>query len=190
VIGRLHTVIDGAWLVLVVVWLLGSLSNKPAAQVQSALSRFLQAIPLIVALFLLFDPATAVGPLAWKLVPASPTWLYTGAVLTVAGILIALWARIVLGRNWSAMVSVRREHRLARSGPYRLVRHPIYSGLLLALFGTAIYKRQLSGLLAVALALVAWKVKSLQEESFMLEEFGGEYARYSQEVKGLIPFVW
>jgi protein-S-isoprenylcysteine O-methyltransferase len=189
-IGQLHNLIDGAWLVIAVIWLLGSLTNKRTVQVQSIRSRVLQAIPVMAAFFLLFDSNTAVGPLAWRFVPADPDWRYFGAALTVAGIAVAIWARFLLGQNWSAMVTVKRDHRLVRSGPYRLVRHPIYSGLLLALLGTAIYQRQVRGLLAVALALAAWKIKSLQEESFMLEQFGGEYARYRKEVKGLIPFVW
>jgi protein-S-isoprenylcysteine O-methyltransferase len=189
-IGRLDSMVDGAWLLLGAVWLLGSLTNKATAKMQSATSRFIQAIPVILAFFLSFDSDTAVGPLAWRFVPATPTWLYMGAAFTVAGILVAIWARFFLGRNWSAVVTLKRDHQLVRLGPYQLVRHPIYSGLLLALLGTALFHGQLRGLLAVILALAAWKFKSLQEESFMLQEFGGEYARYMQEVKGLIPFVW
>jgi protein-S-isoprenylcysteine O-methyltransferase Ste14 len=189
-IGELRNVIDGAWLAVGAVWLLGSLTNKATAQMQSARSRVIQAIPVILAFFLSFDGDTAVGPLAWRFVPATPAWLYLGASLTVAGILIAIWARFFLGRNWSSVVTVKHDHLLVRTGPYSLVRHPIYSGFLLALLGTAIYHGQVRGLLAVVFALAAWKLKSLQEESFMLQQFGGEYARYMQEVKGLIPFVW
>jgi protein-S-isoprenylcysteine O-methyltransferase Ste14 len=125
-----------------------------------------------------------------RFVPAGPGSWIAGAALTVVGILSACCARFFLGRNWSATVTVKQDHELVRSGPYRLVRHPIYSGMLLAIFGTALFIGQVRGLLAVVLALCGWKWKSLQEESFMQEQFGDSYTVYRRQVKSLIPFIW
>jgi protein-S-isoprenylcysteine O-methyltransferase len=77
-----------------------------------------------------------------------------------------------------------------RSGPYSIVRHPIYSGFLLALVGTAIVRGNVATFVGVALAILALRLKSLTEESFMLEQFGSQYTAYKRDVKALIPFVW
>jgi protein-S-isoprenylcysteine O-methyltransferase len=95
-----------------------------------------------------------------------------------------------LGSNWSARPTIKQDHTLVRSGPYRLVRHPIYTGILLALLGTAIYMGEIRALIGTVAALIAFKVKSLLEETFMTEQFGAEYTKYKQQVKALIPFVW
>ena len=85
---------------------------------------------------------------------------------------------------------IKRDHQLIRSGPYSFVRHPIYSGLLLAILGTATYIGEIRGLFALALAIIGLKWKSLTEESFMQEQFGSSYIEYKRHVKALIPFVW
>jgi protein-S-isoprenylcysteine O-methyltransferase Ste14 len=109
--------------------------------------------------------------------------------LTLAGAGFAIWARAYLGRNWSAIVTIKEDHRMVRSGPYALVRHPIYSGFLLALLGSALALGEVRGLVAVALAFLAWWFKSRLEEQFMEQRFGAEYAVYKRRVKALIPFV-
>jgi len=88
------------------------------------------------------------------------------------------------------MVTVKKDHKLVRNGPYALVRHPIYTGTLLALLGTAIVFGETQGLLVVALATLILWIKSRREELFMTEEFGEEYRQYKQKVKALIPYVW
>jgi protein-S-isoprenylcysteine O-methyltransferase Ste14 len=85
---------------------------------------------------------------------------------------------------------VKEDHQLIRSGPYSVVRHPIYSGFLLAILGTAIYNGEMRSLIALALVLIGWKIKSMREEAFMATEFGEQYVEYRQQVKGLVPFVW
>jgi len=84
----------------------------------------------------------------------------------------------------------RRGHALVRSGPYSIVRHPIYPGLLLAVFGTAILHRQIGGFMAFGLLLMEWKRKSLFEERLMIEQFGARYLEYRRAVKGLLPYLW
>ncbi len=126
--------------------------------------------------------------LSARFVPDSFEWQSFGATVTIAGVAIAIWARFYLGANWSASITVKQDHQLIRSGPYSVVRHPIYSGLLLAMFGTAIYMGEICGLLAVALATWAWKMKSRLEEAYMESEFGDQYVSYRKEVKALVPF--
>jgi protein-S-isoprenylcysteine O-methyltransferase len=125
-----------------------------------------------------------------RFVPGTAAWQMAGAAITVAGVAVAVWARFYLGKNWSATVTVKQEHELIRSGPYSVVRHPIYSGFLLAILGTAIYEGELKGLFALVLASVTWKIKSLHEEAFMEAEFGAHYTQYKRDVKSLVPFIW
>ncbi len=185
-----HKIITGAWIVIAVLWVLASFASKSTVRTQSGPSRALQAGLLIVAYLLLFDSSLRIGPLAWRILPASPLVSYIGLVLTFAGIALAIWARLLLGTNWSSSVTVKESHELVRRGPYAIVRHPIYTGLLLAILGTAIAWGELRGFVALILAIIGWRLKSLVEESFMMDEFGSEYARYKRQVKALIPFVW
>ena len=103
--------------------------------------------------------------------------------------LFAIWARNVLGRNWSGIVTLKQDHELIRTGPYRYVRHPIYTGLLIAFAGSAIARGEWRGLLALAIAFVALWRKLKLEEQWMIETFGDAYRRYRDEVRALIPFV-
>jgi protein-S-isoprenylcysteine O-methyltransferase Ste14 len=103
-----------------------------------------------------FSARLRVGPLAWRFVPDSPVVDWAGQADTAAGCAFAIWARMLLGGNWSASVTVKHDHQLIRQGPYSIVRHPICSGLLLALLGTALALGELRGIVDLALALAGW----------------------------------
>ena len=149
-----------------------------------------EVLPLFAAFLLLRSNPGLTRWLAARFVPQTVECEICGVAVTMAGLAIAIWARFYLGANWSATVTLKQGHELIRSGPYSVVRHPIYSGLLLAMLGTAIYVGEIRGLFAVALATWAWKMKSRVEESFMESEFGDRYVAYRREVKGLVPFLW
>jgi protein-S-isoprenylcysteine O-methyltransferase Ste14 len=113
-----------------------------------------------------------------------------GAALVAAGLLLTVWARVQLGRNWSDVVTIKKDHDLVTAGPYRTVRHPIYSGLLLAVIGVAIAIGEWRGAAAVAVITWAFCWKLRVEERFMREQFGRQYEDYSGRVSALIPFVY
>jgi protein-S-isoprenylcysteine O-methyltransferase Ste14 len=115
-------------------------------------------------------------------------WL-CALVLVVLGLGFSIRARAHLGRNWSGTVTVKQGHELVRSGPYAYVRHPIYTGLIVALAGSAIGCGKPRALLGLAIILYSFVRKLRLEELFMREQFPGEYARYSMEVPQLIPFA-
>jgi protein-S-isoprenylcysteine O-methyltransferase Ste14 len=121
--------------------------------------------------------------------PAGPVLPALGAVLTVAGLGLAVWARRHLGREWSGLVTLKEGHRLIRTGPYRTVRHPIYSGLLLAVFGTALAIGQWRGVIAVVCNLIGLLRKVQVEETLMVRTFP-EYREYRQRTAALIPGVY
>ena len=130
-------------------------------------------------------------PISWRNGSFLPAIWFTvaGLLITIAGLAFAIWARVHLGKNWSGMPTIREEHTIIRTGPYRFVRHPIYSGLILALTGTAIGIGYFIIFCCVILIFGLFVIKFRMEEKFLLEEFGEEYVRYKRDVKALIPFL-
>ena len=116
-------------------------------------------------------------------------WLWIASALVAIGLGFAAWARVRLGANWSAEVTVKQNHELVRSGPYALVRHPIYTGVLFALIGTALSVDKWRALVGLALIAAGFLRKIVIEERFMQAEFGEAYEHYRAEVPALIPFV-
>ena len=181
---RLLQWIYGLWIAFGIVWLLSAGFSKKTARSQSAISRFLQGGLAASGFILLF-----VWQPPLRFLPDSAVFEWTGFATVLAGMGIAIWARFILGRNWSATITIKQDHEIVRRGPYAVVRHPIYSGIMLAMLGTAIYFGTLRGLLAVALTFSGWWLKSRMEEAFLIEQFGAQYRAYQRHVKALIPFI-
>ncbi len=129
--------------------------------------------------FTLYEPL-------WRL-PAEVNWLMVA--FGVGGFLFCWWARLHLGRLWSGTVTRKEGHHVVDSGPYAIVRHPIYSGLLAAVIATAAIKATPLAVLGVALISAALVMKGRLEEAFLGEELGREaYASYRRRVPMLVPF--
>jgi protein-S-isoprenylcysteine O-methyltransferase Ste14 len=178
------------WFVLFAVWVVGMFTGKRIARRESAWTRIVEMLIVVSAYELMFNGNLAIGFLGWRVLKPNVAVAWIGVALTAAGITFAFWARFTLGRNWSGTVTVKHDHELIVRGPYRIVRHPIYTGFTLAMLGTAVVIGQARGLVAVALIVVAWRFKWGIEERFMLEEFGDRYADYRKRVRALIPGIW
>jgi protein-S-isoprenylcysteine O-methyltransferase Ste14 len=189
-VPNVKTMILSFWVAAGVVWLVGAFTSKRAERVQPTRSRLIQIALALLAFAIGFSKRFEFGLLRRPFVPASPGVAYIGLVFTFIGISFAIWARLLLGGNWSGSVTVKENHTLVKRGPYASVRHPIYSGFLLAVLGTAIAFRELRGLVAIALVFVLVATKARIEEKFMIERFGTEYREYGRRVKALIPFVY
>jgi protein-S-isoprenylcysteine O-methyltransferase Ste14 len=181
--------IESVWLLVGVCWLVAALRSKPVARREKLLTRVGHLAIMTAACILLFSGWARVGALGDRFLSESDRVGWAGLGLTVVGCAFAVWARLWLGANWSATVTRKQDHELVRSGPYAVVRHPIYAGFLLAILGTALALGEVRGLVALALAFVGWFTKARTEERFLVEEFGAAYLRYRREVKQLIPFV-
>jgi protein-S-isoprenylcysteine O-methyltransferase Ste14 len=124
-----------------------------------------------------------------RVLPYARSVFWTGVAVIAAGLLFTVWARVHLGRNWSGTIAIKESHDLITTGPYSLVRHPIYSGLLLGFLGSAIARAEWRGVLAVAIVTSALWRKLRIEESWLAREFGEAYATYRHRVATLVPFV-
>lgn len=183
-----------SWSVLTVVWVVKRRYTKPTRErSDTALQRVSYSWSAFVGVCLILGGLPyapyriAFGPTLWG---SSPVAAWLGAAFAFAGLLFAIWARLGLGTNWSARVVLKIDHELVTQGPYAVVRHPIYSGLLLMVTGTAIASGTYGSMLGLLLVTLGAWIKLRREEALMLRAFPDSYPGYQRRVKCLIPFVW
>jgi protein-S-isoprenylcysteine O-methyltransferase Ste14 len=179
----------GMWVGWFVLWRVMAMRVKAAAQSESVSSRLSHMVPLAIAAGLLALPRLPIPPLDQRFVPFALWPATLGVVLGNAGLAISVWARFVIADNWSEVVQVKHGHELVVHGPYRWARHPIYTGVILMLAGTALAVGEWRGVLAVAIAVASFWRKLRLEETAMRGEFGDAYDRYAERTQALIPFV-
>ena len=175
------------WLVFFALWMLAALRTKRTMTRVSWQRTLSYGIPAVLGFYCMFSLDANIPWLQKRLLPRTPELAIAAVVVTLAGMAFAVWARVYLGRNWSSAPVIKEQHRLIRSGPYRLVRHPIYSGILLALAGTFLANGKVRGVVAVLLVWIAWKIKSRMEEEFMVRTFGVDYEEYRRTTGALLP---
>lgn len=160
---------------------------KPTKLEEESNSRILRYAVMIFAALLIFSTDLRMGLLGKRFVPEA-LWIQSvGIVLTFAGAALLCWARFALGKFFSADVTLKQGHQLIQSGPYALVRHPIYTGINLAVAGTALEIGEWRGVLAFALVVIMHIIKARQEEALMAAQFGDEYSLYRRHSGFLIP---
>jgi len=177
------------WILFFLYWQIKAANTKTTQRLEPAASRILRVFIFLIAIVLL---STTRIPLPWlylQLWPVGlwPFWL--GAAVTIAGLLFAVWAREHLGRNWSRSVTIKQDHELITTGPYTMVRHPIYTGVLTGLLGTAIALSQVRGFIAFVLFFLAFWFKFRMEEKWMRSQFGETYATYAHQTAALVPYL-
>ncbi len=178
--------IIACWVVLILYWNISARSIKAAAERQSWSGR-LARVPVWLG-YILFVVAGA-HPFGTVVIPHRPIAEYLGVAVCGLGLLAAIWSRKTLGNEWSRDVEFKREHKLVERGPYRLVRHPIYTSHLLMGLGTAIASGLLVAFVGLVLFFIGFWIKLKQEEALLLKHFPGEYPAYQARVKALVPFV-
>ncbi len=146
-------------------------------------------LPIIVVSLYLLITAFFPGLLFQRIVPAGILIGLAGIAITLFGLGFAIWARLHLGTNWSGQPVIRMDHTLIRTGPYNIVRNPIYTGIIIALIGTTLVVGKFWALIITIILLVAFLMKIRMEEKFLEEEFGESFVIYKKEVKAIIPFI-
>ena len=176
----------GPWLILSLFWEYAAKTAAPAKSSESSASRSVHVVLTNVAI--LFEVIQI--PAIPRFLPLNAIILAVGLIVSLLGLAIAIWARRILGQHWSGRITIKVDHELIRTGPYRLIRHPIYTGILVLYVGTAIVSGSCLALLALAMALFAYARKIRLEEANLRIAFGPSYDAYCRESKALVPGVY
>jgi protein-S-isoprenylcysteine O-methyltransferase Ste14 len=178
------------WLAWLAYWLVSACGVKAVRRRQSLRSRLSYGVPITVAALLLASGRLPVPRLDNRFLPMSAVLYWTGVAIVAGGLAFTAWARRHLGGNWSGHVTLKHDHELVRTGPYGLVRHPIYSGLLAAVLGTAVAFGQWRDALAFVFFALGVACKISLEERLLADAFARDHARYRREVPALIPRIF
>lgn len=177
------------WIAYSLYWWAISKNVKETQRRESGTSRLVRLVLIVCAFALVWLSSVPLPFLNERFLPSGAWCFWLGAAITAGGLLFSVWARRHLGKNWSQAVTVKEGHELITSGPYALVRHPIYTGLLLAFVGCAVARGEWRGLLAVALVFIALWQKLKLEEKWMRAQFGEAYEAYARRVAALVPYI-
>ena len=176
------------WGIFSLFWSIEGLDSAPAKSSESWASTYFHQFTLVAAFLLLILPVP--GLTGWFLPPRLHFLVATGAIVQAGFLLLAVWARRHLGRNWSAEVRIAVDHQLVRTGPYRLLRHPIYTAMLGMFLGTAIASSQYHALIGLAMLVAAYLRKTRLEEEILRQAFGADYDAYRRDTWALVPLLF
>ena len=177
------------WLIFYALWMVAALRTKRAVERADWGKRLVYYVPVVLGCYLMFGKYFAMAWLQMRILPRTQGLAVAAIAITLAGMVFAFWARVYLGRNWSSIPTIKEQHQLIRGGPYRFVRHPIYSGIELAMAGTFLANGKVRGALAVVVLYIGWVIKSRMEEEFMVRTFGAEYEEYRRTTGALFPRI-
>jgi len=175
------------WEALMLVWLLLFFRMKRAKKREKWSERSGYLLILLAGGWLIFGPRSPLELLNYRVLPNVPIVWEIGLAVTATGVGIAIWARLSLGTNWSGTVTLKDDHELVRRGPYRWIRHPIYTGIVVGMLGTAIVKGHLGGWIGAGIVLVGFYIKARREESFLREEFGAGFEEHVRQTGMFLP---
>jgi protein-S-isoprenylcysteine O-methyltransferase Ste14 len=179
--------VNDLWILFAAYWLISAFRRKKTKQRESILHRLAYISPLLFAIFLLDNSRVAFGWLATYFVPHTTEVQWAGVAVMALGLAFAIWARVHLGTNWSGVVTLKEGHELIRTGPYRNIRHPIYTGILIGFLGNAIVNGQVRALVAVAIIWASFFIKARREEKFLAQEFGPKFDEHTRHTGMFAP---
>ena len=178
------------WISFLVYWRIKAVDTKTTQRIEPTASSIMRSLTFLIVIALLSIPRI---PLPWLYRQLWPSGIWSfgiGAIVTVGGLLFAVWARHYLGSNWSSAVTIKQGHELITTGPYALVRHPIYTGILTGFLGTAIALSQVRGVIGFVLIFFVLWAKLRIEEEWMRSQFGETYATYADQTAMLVPYLF
>ena len=175
------------WAALGIYWLISARATRKTEVGESPWLRVLRMGILSITFVLLLLPRLGTGWLGRRFVPETAVGERGGLVLTAGGLALCIWARRALGEYWSDKVALKVDHQLIRSGPYARLRHPIYSGVLLAVAGTALAIGEWRGAVAFAVMGINYFVKAKREDRILVSRFGEDFMEYKRRAGFLLP---
>jgi protein-S-isoprenylcysteine O-methyltransferase Ste14 len=179
--------IQCAWVATFLYFIISALITNRIKRRESISGRLLDTILLFGGYVFLFSQLPLPGLHSQEFMPPHEALQIAGAVLTYLGLSLTMWSRIRLGRYWSGVVALKQDHKLIQAGPYRVVRHPLYSGIILAAIGMALCVPKWSTLIGVALLTACFERRASKEDAILAAEFGAEFEIYRQHTGRLLP---
>lgn len=180
-------VLEWAWIAFGVYWLIAARRVKAAQTTESPAYRIFRLLLLIITFTLLFAKWTAVGFLGPHFLSQKQLVAYIGFAFALTGLGVAIWARVSLGQYWSDKIVLKVDHHLVRSGPYGRMRHPIYSGVLLGVAGSALVLDEWRGVVAFLLLLSNYMVKASREDKILEQAFPLDFAEHEKNAGFILP---
>jgi protein-S-isoprenylcysteine O-methyltransferase Ste14 len=177
-----------AWIAFLLYWVISAVWARPAKKFRNVAFSLLM-IAAVVGLFLLFSHGIVSDDFNVVLWPGTIIASAGADVLVLTGLLVFVWARRSLGSNWSSSAAMNHERELVQVGPYVYVRHPIYSGFLIMVLGTALAYGRLVGIVILGISIAGLTLKALKEESLLTKQFGDRYVEYKSRTKAMIPYL-
>ena len=182
-----HLLVEVPWIVFVLYWIVSAIRTRDTLETESFASRY--AILLIEAagFVLLFRHSAGIGFLGERFMDRTLASAIIGSILSWVGIGLAIWARYHLAEYWSARITIKQDHQLIGTGPYARLRHPIYSGIVLAAIGSAVVIDQWRCVLGVCLVLIGYCIKARKEETMLTQQFGDAFREHQKQTGFMIP---
>jgi protein-S-isoprenylcysteine O-methyltransferase Ste14 len=181
--ARLYWIAVIGWVMFSLYWEVAAKGAAPTKRSESRASRAIHVFLTNAALIMALAPIRGLG----RFLPVSSLIMSAGLFVEAIGLFVAIWARRHLGQNWSGEITIKVEHELVRSGPYRWLRHPIYTGILAMYVGGMLVTGERLAIVGLAMIAVAYWRKILLEEANMQMAFGAEYDAYRRETWVLVP---
>jgi protein-S-isoprenylcysteine O-methyltransferase Ste14 len=179
--------IQGPWVVFVAYWIIAARKTNRTERKEPFIWRYGVMCIEIVGFVILFDDHADIGVLGNKIFPRSIALMIFSVALTWAGIGLAIWARIHLGQYWSGRITIKEDHKLIRTGPYARLRHPIYSGLDLALIGSVLAINHWRCVVGVCVIILGFWIKARREEAMLAGQFGAAFDEHRRYTGFLLP---
>jgi protein-S-isoprenylcysteine O-methyltransferase Ste14 len=182
-----HLLVEVPWIVFVLYWIVSAIRTRDTLQTESFASRYAILLIEVAGFVLLFRHSAGIGFLGNQFMHRTLASAIVGSILTSMGIGLAIWARYHLAEYWSARITIKEDHQLIRTGPYARLRHPIYSGIVLAAIGSAVVIDQWRCVLGVCLLLIGYCIKARNEETMLTQQFGDAFREHQKHAGFLIP---
>ena len=184
-------IIAGIWIVFMAFLFIPAIwASTPVERVSIQYVKGSIILAIIVVAIVVLLSSYGSKTLMFRIIPDSQLAGITGILLTFIGFGFSTWARLHLGKNWSSMVEVKVGHRLVRTGPYRMVRNPMYTGFIISFVGAAVAFGQVLGFVVLGIMIISIWGKIKAEETILLEKFGEEYRQYKKDVRAaIIPWI-
>ena len=182
-----HNLMIAFWTVLGAYFIYGARRAAMTQSQEANVHRLGRLAVMALAFTLIFSHWLSIGPFALRFVPKSVAVNVIRLVTVASGVAFTIWSRHCLGRYWSDNVALKVDHQLVQSGPYKYIRHPLYSGILLALLGSALVVGEGRGLIALSLVLISFWRKARREDALLARQFGTTYIHYRQQAGLFLP---